>query len=197
MTGTVLLVEDEDDTRESLARSIHRAGRTCLAAADREGALRAAADAGFVDAVVTDLVLGAEEDGGLALIADLRARGVRAPVIVVTAFADVKRVKAALNLGAAQLLEKPFRAPELLEAIDRALATSADVEHLIERAFARVGLTEKEMVVARHLLKGLTSREIAAIEANAEKTIRQHVSSIYAKCGVSTRAELFHHVFPT
>ena len=47
------------------------------------------------------------------------------------------------------------------------------------------------------LLKGLTSREIAAIEANAEKTIRQHVSSIYAKCGVSTRAELFHHVFPT
>jgi DNA-binding CsgD family transcriptional regulator len=45
--------------------------------------------------------------------------------------------------------------------------------------------------VARHLLRGLSSSEIAALENNSPKTIRQHVSQIYAKCGVGTRAEFF------
>ena len=35
------------------------------------------------------------------------------------------------------------------------------------------------------------------MSGNSDKTIRQHVSQIYAKCGVSTRAEFFHYVFPT
>jgi DNA-binding NarL/FixJ family response regulator len=192
----VLLVEDEDDARVSLARSIERSGRSCVTAASRTEAVERARGLGFVDAVVTDVVLGADADGGLALIPELRALGIRAPVVVVTAFADVEKVKTALNHGAAHLLEKPFRAAELLEVLDRVLGAQGDVEHLVNRALARAGLTEKELAVARQVLKGLTSQEIALLEKNSEKTIRQHLSSIYAKCGVSTRAEFFHYVFP-
>ena len=50
-------------------------------------------------------------------------------------------------------------------------------------------------VVARHLLEGRTSSEIADLENDSPKTIRQHVSQIYAKCGVSSRAELFRLIF--
>lgn len=39
------------------------------------------------------------------------------------------------------------------------------------------------------------SNEIAALERNSPKTIRQHVSQIYAKCDVSTRADFFRLVY--
>jgi DNA-binding CsgD family transcriptional regulator len=37
--------------------------------------------------------------------------------------------------------------------------------------------------------------EIAEIESNSASTIRQHVSAIYAKCGVGSRAEFFRLVY--
>ena len=95
--GTVLLVEDERDTRELLAGAIARAGYLCLAAAGGPAAVHAARAAEFVDVVVTDIVLGADDLGGLRLMADLKAAGVRAPVVVITAYADVEKVKIALN----------------------------------------------------------------------------------------------------
>jgi DNA-binding NarL/FixJ family response regulator len=189
--GTVLLVEDERDTRELLASAIARAGYVCVTAADGPAAVHAARAAEFVDVVVTDIVLGADDLGGLRLMADLKAAGVRAPVVVITAYADVEKVKIALNEGAAHLIEKPFRAPALLEIIDRVKTQGGDVRHTVEQVLVRANLTDKELVVARHLLEGLSYAEIAELENNSPKTIRQHVSVVYAKCGVGSRAELF------
>jgi DNA-binding NarL/FixJ family response regulator len=197
--GTLLLVEDERDTRELLAQALTRAGYACLTAADAEAGLRAATSASALDIVVTDVVLGRADHGGLDLLTALRANGVRAPVVVITAYADVEKVKLALNGGATHLLEKPFRAAELVAVVDR---VRADAEHArggasmtaaqaIEQVLARARLTAKERTVAIHLLNGLSSNEIAELEANSPKTIRQHVTQIYAKCGVETRAELF------
>jgi len=192
--GTVLLVEDERDTRELLAQALARAEWRCFEAKDAKEAL-ARANEGFVDVVVTDVVLGRDDRGGLRLIPDLRSAGVHAPVIVITAFADVEKVKIALNEGAAHLLEKPFRAPELVEAIERVHAHGGDGRHAVEQVLSRANLTGKERVVALRLLEGLASGEIAKLEHNSEKTIRQHVSQIYAKCGVGSRAEFFRLVY--
>jgi DNA-binding NarL/FixJ family response regulator len=120
---------------------------------------------------------------------------VRAPVVVITAYADVEKVKFALNEGAVHLLEKPFRAPALLEAIARAQGQGGDPRHAVEQIFTRANLTGKERAVALHLLEGLTNGEIAELQHNSAKTIRQHVSQIYAKCGVGSRAELFRLVY--
>jgi DNA-binding NarL/FixJ family response regulator len=189
--GTVLLVEDERDTREMLAEAIVRAGYRCVSAADGGEAIERAAGAGFIDVVVTDVVLGADDRGGLRLMTELRAAGVLAPIVVITAYADVEKVKIALNHGAAHLIEKPFRAPALIEVIDRVKVQGGDVRHSVEQVLARARLTDKELVVARHLLEGLSYSEIAEIESNSASTIRQHVSAIYAKCGVGSRAEFF------
>ena len=51
------------------------------------------------------------------------------------------------------------------------------------------------LTVARYLLDGLSSTEIAEVELNSAKTIRQHVSRIYAKFGVSNRADFFRLVY--
>jgi DNA-binding NarL/FixJ family response regulator len=193
--SAVLLVEDETDTREMLARALERAGYLCLAARSAEDALAKVAAGPAVDVVVTDVVMGGSDRRGLTLMTELRAAGVRAPIIVITAYADVDKVKIALNQGAAHLLEKPFRAAELVEAIERVRTQGGDVRHAIEQALARANLTDKESVVARHILEGRTSGEIAELEHNSPKTIRQHVTQIYAKCGARNRAEFVRIVY--
>lgn len=195
MTRRALLVEDEVDARESLARSLTRAGYECLTAGSADEALRALATVTTIDVCIVDIRLGADEDAGVDLIPEMRRASHEAPIIVVTAFADLDKVKRALNFGAAFFLEKPFTAAELLATITRVLSDRRDVSHLVDRALAAAALTDKEAAIARLLLKGLPTPEIARLEGNSDRTIRQHVSSIYAKCGVSSRAELFHHVF--
>ena len=196
MKPRVLLIEDEPEARESLRQAVERAGSTCVAVGTKAEALAAAERPSFFDVVVTDVMLGRDDRAGLDLISELRALGCDAPVIVITAFADVTKVKFALNAGAAHFLEKPFRAQELLDVIAHVLRTPPDVTHQVERTLLASGLTAKEITIARHLLKGLTSAEIAVLEGNSEKTVRQHVSQIYAKCGVSNRGGFFHFVVP-
>ncbi|HSU38225.1 MAG TPA: response regulator [Polyangiaceae bacterium] len=195
MTRTVLLVEDEPDTRDLLARALERAGFTCVTSDHPDGALKLAAQTPFVDVVVTDVVMGGDDRAGLRLLPALRSAGVHAPVVVITAFADVQKVKLALNDGAAYFLEKPFRAPELIDAIERACEPRGASSHAVGELLARARLTEKERAIALLLLQGLSSAEIAVLEDNSEKTIRQHLTKIYAKCGASNRAELFCKVY--
>jgi len=187
----ILLVEDEFDTRELLARALSRAGYSALTAENAAAALRVVRDANGVDLVVTDIVLGSDSLGGLNLMTELRRDGVRTPVVIITAYADVEKLKIALNEGAAHFLEKPFRAPKLLEVIERVLKNAAPANQAVEELLQRAQLTDKELRVARLLLEGFSSSEIAARENNSPKTIRQHVTQIYAKCGVASRAQFF------
>lgn len=192
----LLLVEDDADARSSLERTLAREGYRVSSASSVEEAMKLALEASFLDAVVTDVVLGDDDRGGIRLIGALRAAGVRAPIVLITAFAALASVKQALNEGASYLLEKPFRAANLVEVLGRVTAEPLGIGYLVDRALAKAGLTDKEESIARLILKGLTSAEIARLEGNSDKTVRQHITRIYAKCGVSSRPEFFHYVFP-
>jgi FixJ family two-component response regulator len=195
MRPSVLFVEDDDDARDLLTRALERAGYACSPARGTEQAIERARELGYCDLVITDIVLNGDDRGGLQLMSTLRALGIAAPVVLITAFADVAKVKLALNQGAAHLLEKPFRAAELLRVVAGILDRAPSAAHATERVLRSADLTEKELTVARHLLDGLSSTEIAAMELNSAKTIRQHVSRIYAKFGVSSRADFFRLVY--
>jgi len=196
MSKSILLVEDDADARASLSRTLSREGYMCTTAESVASAIEAAKSAAFLDVVVTDVVLGTDEEGGLRLIGELRKIDVRAPIVLITAFAALENVKRGLNEGASFLLEKPFRAADLLAVLRRVATEPRDIGYLVDRALSSVGLTEKEQSIARLILKGLTSVEIARLENNSDKTIRQHITRIYSKCGVSSRPEFFHFVFP-
>lgn len=193
----VLLVEDELDAREALSRMLALEGYECLGAWSFDSAVEAAAKAKFIDVIVLDIVLGDEARDGIDLMGEFRRRGVHAPVVLITAFADGPRLKRALNAGASYLLEKPFRVHALVSVLERFWQEPFELTHFVDRAFARAGLTDKEADVARLLLKGLSNEEIAQATSNSDKTIRQHVTAVYRKAGVSSRAEFFHYVFPT
>ena len=158
---TVLLVEDEFDTRELLGRALERAGYSALTAENAAAALCTARETNAIDLVVTDVVLGTDGWGGLRLMTELRREGLRAPFVIITAYADVEKLKIALNEGAAHFLEKPFRAPKLLEVIERVLKNAEPIHHGVEEILLRAQLTDKELRVARLLLEGLSSSEIA------------------------------------
>jgi DNA-binding NarL/FixJ family response regulator len=192
----LLLVEDEADARSVLARRLATFGWNCLAHPSVESALRDP-QLRFVEAVVADVVLGEGRMSGIDLIPALRKEDVRAPVVLVTAFADQQRLKDALNAGAAYLLEKPFTTEALRGVLDKVTSVDVDLGKLVNKALSRARLTRKEEEVARLVLKGLTSAEIGAMMGNSEKTIKQHLTQVYAKLGVAGRAEFFHLVFPS
>lgn len=60
----------------------------------------------------------------------------------------------------------------------------------INEQFSRWNLTDAEREVALLLLKGLSTKEIAAVRATSERTIREQARSIYAKSGLTGRAAL-------
>ncbi len=60
----------------------------------------------------------------------------------------------------------------------------------IDAQFARWNLTDSEREVALLLLKGLSTKEIAAVRAGSERTVREHARSIYSKAGLTGRAAL-------
>lgn len=194
----LLLVEDEAEARHALSRSLTRAGFTVAAFADAPSAIAhlGATPPPPITVAVIDVVLGRNDAGGLDVLAALRARSASIPAVIVTAFADVARVKRALNLGASHLLEKPFRTADLLPVLEQLTSTPVDPAERVTRLFTEASLTQREAEVGRLVLKGLSSPEVADLLSISEKTVRQHLSKVYEKLGVNSRGELTHLLFP-
>jgi DNA-binding response OmpR family regulator len=114
----VLVVEDSAPTRDLLVRSLTHAGMQVVTAARFATGLRQALASDF-DCIVLDLML--PDGDGVELCRELRASGVRTPILCLTALADVADRVRALDTGADDYLRKPFALAELHARI-RALA---------------------------------------------------------------------------
>ena len=123
----VAVVEDERNLRELYldvlgAKGLRVVPLESVAAAEDYLSRRAP------DLVLLDVRLG--DGDGLVLLDKLRARGLRTPVIVVTAFGTVERAVQALRAGAADFLVKPFTNERLVSAVSAALEAGRRWEEL-------------------------------------------------------------------
>lgn len=118
----------------------------------------------------------------------------RLPVIVIGTYEQLRSV-ADLD-GIAWAIEKPVNASTLARALV-AIWEPPSFAGIAEKAFDVRGLTSKEREVARLVLRGLSTRRMAELISNTEKTIKHHISAIFQKFDVDSRAELFHRIFPT
>lgn len=107
----LLIVEDEPEIAAHVARLATGLGFVCDVAA-KIGDARAYAQVSPYDAVVLDLAL--PDGDGLTFLTSLRAGGMRAPVLAVTARDGVEARIAGLDAGADDYLEKPFDGREFL-----------------------------------------------------------------------------------
>lgn len=123
--GRVLVIDDDPGTLENFDRAYRRAGLEVATALKGPQGLELARRG--CDLIVVDLRL--PEMGpaaGLRLLERLRAEGISAPVVLMTAFGSETTAIEAKNLGAADYIDKPFEDP--LYALRRVLP-GASISH--------------------------------------------------------------------
>jgi two-component system response regulator QseB len=160
---SVLVVEDDRELATLLDRLLTGEGYVVTLAADGQRGLHLGLTGGF-DVLLVDRGLPAIE--GLDLIARLRARGVRTPVLVLSARGATQDRVDGLDAGAEDYLAKPFEIAELLARVRALLRRHQDdvllldvpggqlawEERTVERADgSRVELSERESALLRLL----------------------------------------------
>jgi EAL domain-containing protein (putative c-di-GMP-specific phosphodiesterase class I) len=120
--GVRALVADDDEFLVRTAqRALESVGYTVVTAADGEQAA-ALFSADEFDLVITDIDMPRLDGIGLASI--IRAADEDIPIILITASVRAETAIAAVNLGIARYLTKPFLPSQLIQAADRAIGTS-------------------------------------------------------------------------
>ena len=129
--ATVLIVDDEESTREVCRGVAENAGIHVRTATNTEEAM-AILEESPVDVVLTDLRV--PQLGGLGLLRHLRANAPHIAVIVLTQYGTIESALEATHLGAADYVTKPFHVPELRARLERALhAVELDQENRLLR----------------------------------------------------------------
>lgn len=199
MPITVLLVDDHEVVRRGL--------RDLL---DDEPDIEVIAEAGGVgealalamhtepDVAVVDVRLG--DGDGVTLCRELRASAHAPACLVLTAFDDDEAMVGAIMAGAAGYLLKQVRGQDVVHAVREVAAgrslldpvTTARVLDRMRNPGERdqmATLTEREREVLDLIGQGLSNREIAQRLFVAEKTVKNHVTSLLAKLGMQRRTQ--------
>lgn len=196
MTSNEIFILEDDLTMRAMLRAILlRAGYRPMFFADGDALLVRARQATPV-CVLLDLCLPGKS--GIEVLENLRDQAYPAPVLMISGQGDIPVAVRALRLGAADFIEKPFRADDLLARIEAAGAEDRP-EPVVSmpqgREFWR--LTKRENEVLDHLLAGATTKVIARQLKLSPRTIEDHRASIMRKAGVRTTAQLAIAAFET
>ena len=160
------------------------------------------------DVVLLDLDLG--QENGLDTIPELLKKST-AKILVLTGVRDTAAHEAAIRAGALGVVGKEIASAELLQAIERVHRGELSVDRrTTERLLATISrsqstpgrsdeeeriasLTAREHDIVLSLMRQpqLPLKDVAASLAISERTLRNHLSSIYEKLGVSGRLELY------
>lgn len=196
MDSTVFVVDDDPGARESvgmLVRSMQIPSELFHSAE----AFLESFDEHRPGCVVTDVrMLGMS---GLELLTALQDRNSNLPVIVLTAFATTPLTVRAMQSGAVTLLDKPYRADELWEAIRQSLAENErGLEEASQKSdlVARIQqLSQKEIDVLRLVLKGCPNKTIASQLGVCMRTVENRRRQIYTKLQAESVVELVQVVY--
>lgn len=118
MSESIIVVEDEKIVRLSLVDALKEEGHTVLAVENGDDAL-AVLEEGLFSLVITDLRLPGAS--GIDILRKSLAESPATPVIMMTAYGNIKDAVEAMKLGAFDYMTKPFDLDEMLLTVDRAL----------------------------------------------------------------------------
>jgi FixJ family two-component response regulator len=188
----IVFVIDDDrmirDGLQSLIRSVGLRVETFASAQDFLGAKRPDTPA--------CLVLDVRMPGlsGLDLQLKLRDDGIPIPIIFITGHGDIPMSVRAMKEGAHEFLTKPVRGQDLLDAVQKALASDRALRqerreaHEIRARFE--SLTPREKQVLELVVEGLLNKQIADRLGMSELTVKTHRAHVMEK----TQAESLAHL---
>lgn len=193
----VALAEDQDIVREALRALLERLGlEVVVSASDGEQLLMRIADTA-ADVIVSDVRM--PKLDGISMVRQLRGRGNRTPVVMLTTFEERDLMLAAVEAGAQGFVLKGAAPADLMTAIGRArrgeqwllpIVTEPVHRRLAGTTPAKsvdVHLLARELEILRLLAGGYSNKEVARSLDLAEGTVKNYVSDILAKLGTRDR----------
>ncbi len=131
---------------------------------------------------------------GIELQQQLNLRGAIIPVIFITGHGDIPMAVEAMQHGAHDFLEKPFRDQDLIDRIQHALAKDAKARASLEehdRVRARLAsLTPREREVLALMVQGKPNKIMAYELDVSQRTLEIHRARVMEKSGAASLAEL-------
>ncbi len=131
---------------------------------------------------------------GLELQQQLNLRGATLPVIFITGHGDIPMAVEAMQHGAFDFLQKPFRDQDLIDRIQKALAKDAKTRAALkehERIRHRIeSLTPREREVLALMTQGKPNKVMAVDLGVSQRTVEIHRARVMEKTGVSSLAQL-------
>ncbi len=156
------------------------------------------------DVVVLDVRL--PDGSGVEACRDIRSRFPEVKVLMLTSFADEEASMSAILAGASGYVLKRVEMTDLVADIRRVGAGESLLDaDMTERLFDRLRngqqddpllakLSQQERTIVGYIADGLTNKQIADEMFLAEKTVKNYVSNLLAKMGMSRRSEPAAHV---
>jgi NarL family two-component system response regulator LiaR len=196
----ILIADDHPVVREGLCGLIKTEPGMELVgeAADGAEAVRQAR-ALQPDVILLDLLMPHKD--GIQAIKEIKAENPAARILVVTSFAENRRVFAAIEAGALGYLLKDASPQELIRAIRDVYRGESSLHPTIARKLIRkLGqptdlpptedpLTEREVEVLRLVAQGLTNQQIGQKLVISERTAGTHISNILGKLHLANRTQ--------
>jgi len=169
----ILVVEDEHKVAQALREGLAGEGYDVTLEDTGEGAFFRAATEAF-DAILLDVMLPGRD--GLTILQSLRARGVRTPVLVLTARDTLDDRVRGLDSGADDYLVKPFAFAELLARI-RAIVRRGRTSDALRLAVGDLDVD----VVARTAARGGRAIDLTAREFELLRYLMQHEGQVVSR----------------
>ncbi len=196
--STVFVVDDDEAVRASLRLLLKSVGLPATAYSSAQEFL-AGYDPRHPGCVVLDVRMPGMS--GLELQQILNVRGATIPVIFITGHGDIPMAVEAMQHGAFDFLQKPFRDQDLLDRVQRALERDHRTrQELKEKDRIRdrlTSLTPREHEVLTLITRGKPNKVVAADLGVSQRTVEIHRARVMEKMGASSFAQLVRMVLDT
>ena len=160
----ILICDDQEMMRDSLASTLAREGHEVTAAVDGAAALQRISSGAKFDLLISDVKM--PRMTGIELLAEAKKLRPDMPVIMMTAFATVQTAVEAMKLGAYDYIQKPFDGDEIKMLVDRTL----EHNRLIKENSALRGMVESALAPRPLIGSGVGMDEVRKkIELVAKK----------------------------
>jgi DNA-binding NarL/FixJ family response regulator len=200
----ILIIEDQVPMRRNIALLLEMEGFEVVTAGNGVTGVEAARRE-QPHLILCDVMMPEMDGYGVvqALRADKDLAGI--PFVFLTAKGDKADVRVGMNFGADDYLTKPVIREDLLAAVHARLARAEAIDQRLTEAVSKAGggfnpdfsspgplqrefgLTAREAEVLLWVAQGKSNLDVATILGMSDKTVKQHMGSIFQKMGVEGR----------
>ena len=192
MPGLVHVVDDDESFRTAIERRLKLAGYDVVTYASSQALLEMTPNDEQAGCILLDVRIPGLS--GPELQTRLIESGSHLPIIFLTGHADTPTTVRAIKAGAEDFLTKPISSEQLIEAIERALATQRAARVRRNRLDALRGdlarLTHRERQVFDLIVRGRINKQAAHELGTTERTVKAHRQQVMEKMQVNSLAEL-------